>query len=122
MLIVTFVTSAKRILKSARELFLTLIERIHSIQPKRPPWVSFCLEYTMNVYVNLKPNNYDGESDLLTVEVPASYTDELLRYVRPIAEQKNINEDKILKDIIKEAVLEIERRNYERKNRKTKKR
>ena len=76
----------------------------------------------MNVYVNLKPNNYDGESDLLTVEVPASYTDELLRYVRPIAEQKNINEDKILKDIIKEAVLEIERRNYERKNRKTKKR
>jgi len=76
----------------------------------------------MNVYVNLKPNNFDGDTDLLTVEVPASYTDELLRYVRPIAEQKNINEDKILKDIIKEAVLEIERRNYERKNRKTKKR
>ena len=75
----------------------------------------------MNVYVNLKPNNYGGESDLLTVEVPSSYTDELLRYVRPIAEQKNINEDKILKDIIKEAVLEIERRNYERKNRKNKK-
>ena len=76
----------------------------------------------MNVYVNLKPNNYDGESDLLTVEVPSSYTDELLRYVRPIADQKNINEDKILKDIIKEAVLKIERRNYERKNRKNKKR
>jgi len=74
----------------------------------------------MNVYVNLKPNNYDGESDLLTVEVPASYTDELLRYVRPIAEQKNIDESKILKDIIKEAVLEIERRNYERKSRKNK--
>ena len=54
----------------------------------------------MNVYVNLKPNNYDGESDLLTVEVPSSYTDELLRYVRPIAEQKNIDESKILKDII----------------------
>jgi len=76
----------------------------------------------MNVYVNLKPNNYDGESDLLTVEVPASYTDELLRYVRPIAEQKNIEESKILKDIIKEAVLEIERRNYERKSRKNKSR
>jgi len=74
----------------------------------------------MNVYVNLKPNNYDGESDLLTVEVPSSYTDELLRYVRPIAEQKNIDESKILKDIIKEAVLEIERRNYERKSRKNK--
>ena len=46
----------------------------------------------MNVYVNLKPNNYDGASDLLTVEVPSSYTDELLRHVRPIAEQKNIDE------------------------------
>lgn len=76
----------------------------------------------MNVYVNLKPNNYSGDTDLLTVEVPASYTEELLRYVRPIAEEKNVHEDKILKDIIKQAVLEIERRNYERKNRKTKKR
>ena len=76
----------------------------------------------MNVYVNLKPNNYDGDTDLLTVEVPASYTDELLQYVRPIAEGKNVSEDKILKDIIKESVIEIERRNYERKNRKNKKR
>lgn len=75
----------------------------------------------MNVYVNLKPNTYDGDTDLLTVEVPASYTEELLKHVRPIAEQKNIDEAKILKDIIKEAVNEIERRNYDRKNRKTKK-
>ena len=58
----------------------------------------------MNVYVNLKPNNYSGDTDLLTIEVPASYTEELLRHVRPIAEQKNTNEDKVLKDIIKEAV------------------
>ena len=76
----------------------------------------------MNVYVNLKPNNYDGETDLVTVEVPASYTDELLKYVRAIAEQKNIDELKVFKDIIKSAVLEIERRSYERKSRKNKKR
>ena len=76
----------------------------------------------MNVYVNLKPNTYGGESDLLTLEVPSGYTEELLRHVRPIAEQKNIPEDKILKDIIREAVHEIERRNYERKGRKNKKR
>jgi len=76
----------------------------------------------MNVYLNLKPNNYDGDTDLLTVEVPASYTEELLRYVRPIAEEKNVSEDKILKDIIKESIIEIERRNYERKGRKNKKR
>jgi len=79
-------------------------------------------EVTMNVYLNLKPNNYDGDTDLLTVEVPASYTEELLRYVRPIAEEKNVSEDKILKDIIKESIIEIERRNYERKGRKNKKR
>ena len=76
----------------------------------------------MNVYLNLKPNTYGGESDLLTLEVPSGYTEELLRHVRPIAEQKNIPEDRILKDIIKEAVHEIERRNYERKGRKNKKR
>ncbi len=76
----------------------------------------------MNVYVNLKPNNYGGESDLLTVEVPSSYTDEIMRHVRPIAEQKNVNEDRILKDIIKQSITEIERRSYERKNRKTKRR
>ncbi len=76
----------------------------------------------MNVYVNLKPNTYGGESDLLTLEVPSGYTEELLRHVRPIAEEKNIPEDRILKDIIKEAVHEIERRNYERKGRKNKKR
>jgi len=76
----------------------------------------------MNVYVNLKPNTYNGDTDLLTIEVPASYTEELLRYVRPIAEQKNVNEDRILKEIIKASVLEIEKRNYERKDRKTKRR
>ncbi len=76
----------------------------------------------MNVYVNLKPNTYNGDSDLLTIEVPASYTEELLRYVRPIAEQNNQPVDKVLKDIIKESVNEIERRHYERKSRKNKKR
>lgn len=76
----------------------------------------------MNVYLNCKSNSYSGESDLLTLEVPSGYTEELLRLVRPIAEQKNISEDRILKDVIKEAVHEIERRDYERKGRKNKRR
>ena len=76
----------------------------------------------MNVYLNLKSNNYDGESDLLTLDVPSGYTEELLRYVRPIADQKNVSESRILKDIIKESINEIQRRDYERKNRKNKKR
>ena len=76
----------------------------------------------MNVYLNLKPNNHDGESDLLTLDVPSGYTEELLRYVRPIADQKNVPESRILKDIIKESINAIQRRDYERKNRKNKKR
>lgn len=76
----------------------------------------------MNVYLNLTKSGYDGDSDLLTLEIPAGYTDELLRYVRPIAEQKEVAEIKILQDIIKEAVFEISRRSYERKSRKNKKR
>ena len=76
----------------------------------------------MNVYRNLTKSNYEGESDLLTVEVPSSYTDELLRVVRPIAESTGSSTEKMLKEIIKESILEIERRHYERKSRKTKKR
>ncbi len=76
----------------------------------------------MNVYLNLKPNNYGGESDLLTVDVPSSYTEELLKHVRPIAEEKNVPESRILKDIIKQSINEIQRRSYERKSRKNQKR
>ena len=61
----------------------------------------------MNVYLNLKPNNHNGESDLLTLDVPSSYTEELLRHVRPIAEEKNVPETRILKDIIKQSINEI---------------
>ena len=76
----------------------------------------------MNMYLNLKPNNYEGETELLTLELPKYQTDGIMNLCRPIAEQKNISEDRILKDIIKEAVHEIERRDYERKGRKNKKR
>ncbi len=80
------------------------------------------MERDMNVYLNLKPNNHDGESDLLTVDVPSSYTEELLKHVRPIAEEKNVPESRILKDIIKQSINEIQRRSYERKSRKNQKR
>ena len=76
----------------------------------------------MNVYVNLKPNNYDGESDLLTLDLPQNYLDDIMRYVRPIAEQRQTAEMKVLKELFKETALEISRRSNERKNRKNKKR
>ena len=76
----------------------------------------------MNIYLNLKPNSYDGESDLLTLDLPQNYIDDIMRYVRPIAEQTKQAEIKILKDLIKEAAFTISQRSYERKNRKNKKR
>ena len=76
----------------------------------------------MNIYLNLKPNNYDGESDLLTVDLPANYIDDIMKYARPIAEQRQTTESKVLKDIFKQSIFEINRRENERKNRKNKKR
>ena len=82
----------------------------------------FLFGVSMNVYLNLKPNNYEGESDLLTLDLPANHLDDIMRYVRPIAEQTKQAEIKILKDLIKEAAFTISQRSYERKNRKNKKR
>ena len=64
----------------------------------------------MNIYLNLKPNNYDGESDLLTVDLPSNYIDDIMKYVRPIAEEKSSTESKVLKDIFKQSIFEISRR------------
>ena len=76
----------------------------------------------MNIYLNLKPDNYDGESDLLTLDLPKDHLDDIMRYVRPIADNTKQSEHKILKDLIQECVFTISQRNYERKNRKNKKR
>ena len=76
----------------------------------------------MNVYLNLTKSNYDGERDLLTLELPANQLDDIMSYVRPLAEENNQTEIKVLKDIIKESIFEIARRSYERKSRKNAKR
>ena len=76
----------------------------------------------MNCYLNLKPNNYDGESDLLTLDLPSHYIDDIMKYARPIAEQSQTTESKVLKDIFKQSIFEINRRENERKNRKNAKR
>ena len=76
----------------------------------------------MNVYLNLKPNNYDGDADLLTLDLPHNMIDDIMKYVRPIADEKNLSEQKVLKDILKQSIYEIYRMENERKNRKNKKR
>ena len=76
----------------------------------------------MNLYLNLKPNNYTGDYDLITLDLPSGMTDDIMKYVRPIAEDYDKSETKVLKDILKNSAYEIERRENERKNRKNQKR
>ena len=76
----------------------------------------------MNHYLNLKPNNYTGDSDLITLDLPTGMTDDIMKYVRPIAEDYDKSETQVLKDILKNSAYEIERRENERKNRKNQKR
>lgn len=76
----------------------------------------------MQFYFNLTPPQYGGESDLITVEAPTEVMDILMTYARSISDEKNIPQNKALNEIIKESVNTILSKNYERKNRKTKKR
>jgi uncharacterized protein YaaR (DUF327 family) len=76
----------------------------------------------MQFYYNLNPSGYEGESDLVTIEAPAHVMDILFEYCKQITETKNIHQDKAIKELIKESVNIILEKNYERKNRKVKKR
>jgi len=76
----------------------------------------------MQFYYNLNPPGYEGESDLVTLEAPPEVMDILFTYAKQITETKNIHNDKAVKEIIKESVNIILSKNYERKNRKAKKR
>ena len=76
----------------------------------------------MNYYLNCKPNNYTGDYDLITLDLPSDMSGDIMKYVRPIAEEKSSTESKVLKDIFKQSIFEISRRENERKNRKNKKR
>mgnify|MGYP001196019567 FL=1 len=78
----------------------------------------------MNMYLNLKPNNYEGETELLTLELPKYQTDGIMNLCRPIAEQKNTNAERILKDLLKDCAYSISEsdKSYERKSRKNAKR
>ena len=52
----------------------------------------------MNLYLNLKPNNYTGDSDLITLDLPSGMTDDIMKYVRPIADDYDKSEVKVLKE------------------------
>ena len=87
-----------------------------------PPFFVCIMEEPMQFYYNLNPPNYEGESDLVTIEPPVEVMDILFTYAKQITDVKNMHHDKAVKELIKESVKTIVSKNYERKNRKTKKR
>ena len=76
----------------------------------------------MQFYYNLNPSGYEGESDLVTIEAPTHVMDALFIYAKQITDTKNLHQDKAVKELIKESVNIILSKNYDRKNRKAKKR
>jgi|688.fasta_scaffold403809_2 hypothetical protein len=76
----------------------------------------------MQFYFNLNPPQYDGESDLVTIEAPVHVMDVLMTYAKSVSDAKNIQQNKALNELINESVNIILSKSYERKNRKTKKR
>jgi len=75
----------------------------------------------MNVFVNCCPSGYNGDFELVTVQLPKKHTDEVLAYARTLSDAYGIEDIRVMKDIVKESIMEIERRYYDRKNRKTQK-
>lgn len=59
---------------------------------------------------------------MITLDLPSGMTDDIMKYVRPIADDYDKSEVKVLKDVVKNSIYEIERRENERKNRKNPKR
>jgi hypothetical protein len=76
----------------------------------------------MQFYYNLNPPGYEGESDLVTLEAPTEVMDVLFTYAKEISDSKNIHHNKAVRDLIQQSVKTLMEKNYERKNRKTKKR
>jgi hypothetical protein len=76
----------------------------------------------MQFYYNLNPPGYEGESDLVTLEAPTEVMDVLFTYAKEISDAKNIHHNKAVRDLIQQSVKTLMEKNYERKNRKTKKR
>jgi len=91
------------------------------MQLKRPPWVSFCLEINMNMYVNLCPP-YTEKSETLTLDIPPHEMDILLQYVHVLADEKNISARRAFSDMVRYTFDQLMENDYDRKNRKNGKR
>lgn len=75
----------------------------------------------MQMFFDCCPAGFEGDRDILTVEVPSAIMDEVAQYARAIAYEKGVKEQRILNDIVRKSIQTIENQSYDRKNRKTKK-
>ena len=75
----------------------------------------------MNYYVNCTPRNCN-EYESVTLDVPTENAEEVLYYARLLSEEKNISARKAMSEIVKEVYDKLITKNYDRKNRKNRKR
>jgi len=75
----------------------------------------------MNYYVNCTPKNCQ-EYESVTLDVPTEDAEAVLYYARVLADEKNITARKALGDIVRDVYEKLLEKNYDRKNRKNRKR
>jgi hypothetical protein len=75
----------------------------------------------MNYYVNCTPKNCQ-EYESVTLDVPTEDAETILYYARVLADEKNITARKALGDIVRDVYEKLLEKNYDRKNRKNRKR
>jgi len=75
----------------------------------------------MNHYINFCPK-YTENVETLTIDIPTEYMEEVLRLANVLSEEKNITARRAFLDIINGTFYSLIEKNYDRKNRKNKKR
>lgn len=75
----------------------------------------------MNHYINLCPK-FCEESEMLTLDIPKEYMDQVLALAAYLADEKNITERRAFSDIIRGTLDQLLEKNYDSKNRKASKR
>lgn len=75
----------------------------------------------MNYYVNCTPRGTD-EYENICLDIPTSDMEEVLYYARVLSDEKNISSRKAFGDLVKGVFNQLMEKNYDRKNRKNRRR
>lgn len=74
----------------------------------------------MNHYVNCTPRLCE-DYESITLDVPTEHVEEMLYLSRLLADEKNITARKAFVDLVRGVYYKLIEKNYDRKNRKTRK-